>query len=119
MRKTAWALVIAFALILVVAFGASTILPQCLGARYSNSYGGMMGPWMMSGFGILGMVAGLLLLLILIGGGAWLVQSGLRAGGAGPGAPAGETPLEILRRRYAKGEIARNEYEEMRRDLGA
>ncbi|OGO09150.1 MAG: hypothetical protein A2Z66_03760 [Chloroflexi bacterium RBG_13_66_10] len=74
---------------------------------------------MMSGFGILGMVGGLLLLLILIGGGAWLVQSGLRAGGAGPGALAGETPLEILKRRYAKGEIARNEFEEMRRDLGA
>jgi len=119
MRKTAWALVIALALILVVAFGASTILPQCVGARYGYSYGGMMGPWMMSGFGIFGMAAGLLLLLILIGGGAWLVQAGLRAGVAAPGAPAGETPLEILRRRYAKGEIARNEYEEMRRDLGA
>ena len=29
-----------------------------------------------------------------------------------------ETPLEILKRRYAGGEISREEYEVMRRDLG-
>lgn len=29
-----------------------------------------------------------------------------------------ETPLEILRRRYASGEITRDEFEQMRRDLG-
>ncbi|GAB6061879.1 SHOCT domain-containing protein [Deferrisoma palaeochoriense] len=30
-----------------------------------------------------------------------------------------ETPLEILKRRYAAGEISREEYERMRRDLEA
>ncbi len=29
-----------------------------------------------------------------------------------------ETALEILKKRYAKGEIAREDYEEMKRDLG-
>ncbi|MFQ5946481.1 MAG: SHOCT domain-containing protein [Anaerolineae bacterium] len=28
-----------------------------------------------------------------------------------------ETPLEILRKRYAKGEITREEFDEMKRDL--
>lgn len=28
-----------------------------------------------------------------------------------------EDPLEIVRRRYAKGEITRDEYEQMRKDL--
>jgi len=29
-----------------------------------------------------------------------------------------ETPLEILRRRYARGEISEEQFEKMRRDLG-
>jgi putative membrane protein len=29
-----------------------------------------------------------------------------------------ETPLEILKARYARGEISHEEYEQMRRDLG-
>jgi putative membrane protein len=45
--------------------------------------------------------------------------------GAGGGTPAGtapadarrETPVEIARRRYASGEISREEYEQIRRDL--
>jgi putative membrane protein len=39
-----------------------------------------------------------------------------------PVAPRGDvrqTPLEILQTRYAKGEISRDEYETMRRDLQA
>ncbi len=32
-------------------------------------------------------------------------------------APTGETPLEVLKARYARGEINREEYEQMRRDL--
>lgn len=30
---------------------------------------------------------------------------------------AGETPLEVLKARYARGEITREEYEQMRREL--
>jgi uncharacterized membrane protein len=31
----------------------------------------------------------------------------------------GKTPIEIVRSRYALGEISRSEYEQMRDDLGA
>lgn len=31
--------------------------------------------------------------------------------------PEQETPLEILKKRYARGEIAREEYEQMKKDL--
>ncbi|MPZ50573.1 MAG: SHOCT domain-containing protein [Dehalococcoidia bacterium] len=31
----------------------------------------------------------------------------------------GETPLDIAKRRYAQGEISREQYEQIRHDLGA
>lgn len=42
----------------------------------------------------------------------WVVE---RRKGSAPGASA--TPLEILKARYARGEIDRQEFEERRRDL--
>ncbi len=33
------------------------------------------------------------------------------------GAASGQTPVEILKARYASGEITRDEYEQRRRDL--
>ena len=35
------------------------------------------------------------------------------------GAPHPETPLEVAQRRYAAGEISRNEFQRIREDLGA
>ncbi len=68
----------------------------------------------------------LLLFLVLIGsvlgGGIWLLS---RSGSSGPvrtqqsRETPGEDPLEILRRRYARGEITREEYQSMREDLMA
>ncbi len=80
------------------------------------------------GFGMFGI--GMLLMVLfwvaVIGGGIWLVMT-LARGGQGhsaprslmPGAPAGETPLDILKARYAKGEITKEQFEAMRHDLGA
>lgn len=33
--------------------------------------------------------------------------------------PTEQTPLDVLKARYARGEISREEYEALRRDLGA
>lgn len=85
--------------------------------------GGMMGPWMMGqplfgGFWWMWIMMALFWILI-VGGIAWLVVQLTRQGetaGMGP-RPRGRRPLDILRERYARGEISRDEYEQMRRDL--
>lgn len=88
----------------------------------------MLVPGMMSGFGQhrspgwswgLGMGLGLLAMLAfwgtLIVGAALLVRwlGGPRSGGESRGEP----PIETLKRRYAAGEIDREEYERMRQEL--
>jgi putative membrane protein len=57
--------------------------------------------------------------LLVIAGVVLLIVSFTRRGqvtGLGPG-PSGSRALEILKERYAKGEITRDQYEEMRRDI--
>ena len=75
----------------------------------------------MMGFG---MGIGLLLMLVfwglLIVGAAWLVK-GVFGGDKrtlGTSAGSSSSPREILDQRYARGEIAREEYERIRQDLG-
>lgn len=89
--------------------------------------GGMMMttmmPWMMgwSGFGFspLWWLPMLLFWALIIGGiallVAWLFRQG-RPIEAGPG-PGVERALDILKERYARGEITREQYEQMRHDL--
>jgi putative membrane protein len=90
-----------------------------------------MGPGMMGGFGMHGfgnqfgfgfnplgwilsfvfwalIIAGIVLLVV------WLARN---VGRTTFGTPVGESPLDILRARYAKGELTKQQYEEMRRDL--
>ena len=79
--------------------------------------GMMMGPMMgWGGFGF-GWVILVIFWALIIGGVAallvWLFQRG-RPVGAGP---TGGRALEILRERYARGEITREEFERMRHDL--
>lgn len=61
-----------------------------------------------------GVVVLLFWVLVLVGVVA-LVRAVLSRGGATPAAP--ESPLEILKRRYAKGEIDKAEYDDKRKDL--
>ncbi|UGY93635.1 SHOCT domain-containing protein [Streptomyces gobiensis] len=74
--------------------------------------GGGMGPWMM----IVWWLGVLIFLALAVTGLVWLVRS--LTGGPGARRPADqetkpadqETPREILRRRYAAGEIDEDEY---------
>lgn len=76
-------------------------------------WGGMDG-WGWWGMGI---VHGLLWWAILVLGIIVLVRLLGRDSRRGSGAPAQETALDILKKRYARGEIGREEFEEKKRDL--
>lgn len=54
--------------------------------------------------------------VILLAGLVALVVWAIRTSGKGRG-PAGETAVDILKRRYASGEISREEYERMKQDI--
>ncbi len=72
-------------------------------------WGGMIfGPILM----IVVVVLVVVLVVLLV---RWLVESG--RGGASHN-PPGKTPLDILKERFAKGEIDKVEFEERRRVLG-
>jgi len=81
--------------------------------------------WWMHGYGYGGwgiammvvmMLFWLLILLGIIFFVWFLVESARRAAGGHPAAPH-ETPLQILQKRYARGEITREQYQEMKREL--
>lgn len=82
---------------------------------------GMMGPGMMGwgGFGFNPLWAILMLLfwVLIIGGVALLVVWLFRQGQPAPSHPGGSQALNILQERYARGEITREQYEQMRRDI--
>jgi putative membrane protein len=85
---------------------------------------GMMGPGMMAwqwgtGAGWWWGVAMMLFWVLLLGGGAWLLLTLLRRDQQSDTGVGGNRALDILRERYARGEITREEYESMRRDLEA
>lgn len=81
-----------------------------------GAYGyGMNGGWLGMGIGMIGTV--LIWVLIIVGIVAlvrWL--TGSRAASE---APAAKTALDILKERYARGEIEREEFEQKKRDLSS
>ena len=72
------------------------------------------------GFGLIGLLLMLLLGGALILGGVWLVKTVLVSSQPNqPGNMASKpaSPREILDQRYARGEISREEYEQIKADL--
>lgn len=79
---------------------------------------------MMGGFGFGGMLFGGLLMVafwvLIIGGAVWLVVTLARSSqGTSATTTAGQSPLAILQTRYAKGEITKEQFDQLRQDLGA
>ncbi|OGC53219.1 hypothetical protein A2709_02575 [candidate division WWE3 bacterium RIFCSPHIGHO2_01_FULL_43_9] len=70
----------------------------------------MMGGW--GSFGILGWLSMLLFLVLLILGVVALVRYLARSGQS----REDKTPLDILKERYARGEINKKEFEEKKKD---
>lgn len=93
------------AIVLMAVFGGLAM------ATYGGSYGMMGGSW---GWGIVMMaVPGVVLILILIA-----ALGGLREPLASPAyVYPPQNPLEILEQRYARGELARDDYLRIRDDL--
>jgi putative membrane protein len=86
-----------------------------------GSYG-MMGDggwaWMMI-FGPLMMIPFVAAVVVLVAFALrWLTGHGPHGTGHAPAAPPARTPLDILKERFARGEIDKAEYEERRRILG-
>jgi len=68
----------------------------------------------MAGFGSGGMFMWILLLIAVV----LIVYSLTRVSrGGGPGASPHETALDILKKRYAQGEITKEQFDEMKNDL--
>jgi len=119
MSRTGWSILMAVAILILLLIGAGLISPILMGSSYGSGYGGMMGPWMMGGYGIFGAMLGLLFLVLVVGGAAWLVVALARGSGSGASSPRGDAPLDILKRRYAGGEITKEQYDDMKRQLGS
>lgn len=64
------------------------------------------------GFGFIGIVLVVVVIAVLVG---WHPQ-GNQTSGSFSGGP-GESPLEILKKRYARGEINKQEFDQIREDL--
>ncbi len=76
------------------------------------------------GFGSMGWLSMLVFWVVIIALAVWVLGKIFpQVADTPPSQPRGrrnaapESPLEILEQRYARGEISRNEYEAMRRDL--
>jgi len=81
---------------------------------------------MMGGFGLGGgmLFGGFVMIafwVLIIGGAVWLVVTLARgtASGSIADTSASATPLAILQTRYAKGEITKEQFDEMKRELSA
>ena len=111
-------LVTLLAVLLVLVLIPVLIMPLLMGGGLM--LGGMMGGWNGSGMtwgagaGMLGVwvlaIAGLIAL------GTWVLRR-LPASGSPDTTKA--DPLAILKQRYARGELSRDQYEQMKRDLTA
>ncbi len=69
------------------------------------------------GFGVVGYIFMALFWILIIGGGIWLLSALFPKNNVQTTQPGSETALDILKRRYAHGEINKEAYESMRYDL--
>jgi putative membrane protein len=75
-------------------------------------FGDGMGWWMVfGGIWIFLFWAGIIVLIV------WGIKKLTQGGGSRTDAPGGRSALDIARERYARGEISREEFEQIKRDI--
>lgn len=92
------------------------ILPMVLGlvSGWQGGGWGMMGPWMMGGWGWMWFMP--VLWLLFLGLIIWAIVAAVRRPGESGESTEGSA-LEILKKRYARGEISKEEFEEKKKNL--
>jgi len=92
------------------------LLASCAGEGYYGPQGpgGWGGHMMHYGFGYGGMFMWIIVLIVIGLLIYFIVQAQKKKGQT---APQNESHLDILKKRYAKGEIAKEDYERMKKDL--
>jgi len=122
MSRASRIFVIALILALAAAVIGSFILGPVAGRVFALRHLGLVRPlgpsrmltrpWLMGGFGSLTLAFTVVLVVLLVAGAAGLFRFST------PPVVATETPLDILKRRYAGGEISKEQFEAMKHDLG-
>jgi putative membrane protein len=99
--------------------GVIIILPLVSGAILGWPYCGWdrMGPGMMPGFGWMWLMP--ILWIAFLGLIVWAIVAAVRSSGESKGSDStkAESAVEVLKKRYARGEINKEEYEQKKRDL--
>ena len=99
-------------IIIPLVFGLSAGWEAC---QYEREEYGMMGPWMITGFG--GWWTMGIIWVVVIGLIVWLVVYLARGSGGASSAGGDLKAIDILKQRYARGEIDKKEYEEKLKGL--
>ncbi len=120
MRTLRWLVIIGGVLLAVLLLASSFIGPFGWGRGYGG-YGWVIGPGITIGFGFpflvmvgLGM---LVCCVFMLGGGAWPMQSLGRGPGSSWIPPQNDWLLSILETQYSRGEITKEQFETMKRNL--
>jgi putative membrane protein len=104
--------------------GIIIILLLVFGAISGWPYGGwgmmrpwMMGPGMMAGYGWMWLIP--VFWIVLVGLIIWAIVAAVRRSNESKGSDSSkaDSALEMLKKRYAQGEISKEEYEEKKKDL--
>ena len=102
-----------------IILGVVIILPLVFGAISGWQYGGwgMMGPGMMGGFGWMWLMP--VFWIVILGLIIWAIVASVRGSSKSMGSDSSkaDSALELLKKRYARGEIDKQEYEEKKKDL--
>lgn len=95
--------------------GALIVLPLVIGPIFGGWSGGwgMMGPGMMGGFGGMGLMS--LVWIAVLGLIIWAVVAAVRHPAESSSSP--DSAMNVLQRRYARGEINKEEYGEKKKGL--